>query len=258
VLDTELKAKRAGDILKFNDALPARFGERAGAEVTFTVLLKEVKGRRLPELDDELARTASEFDTLEELRADLRRTLEAGKAREADAIVRDGVLQSLIDRVDVELPETLIEEETEQRVQGARERAERAGLTLEQLLETQGWDEARLRADARDHALRAIRADLVLEAVARAEELEVTADELGTEIGRLAAQLGRDPKEVAKTLERTNQIVTLAGDIIRSKALDLLVERADITSEGESSAPHEDASEEAPPAGSTQEAEEQP
>ena len=136
-------------------------------------------------------------------------------------------------------------------MQGARQRAERAGLTLEQLLEAQGWDEGRLRSDARTHAVRAIRADLVLEGVARAEDLDVTAEELGAEIARLASQLGRDPKEIARTLERTNQIVTLAGDIIRSKALDLLVERADITSEGEGSAPHEDASEEASPAGST-------
>ena len=256
-LDTELKGKRPGEILRFNDTLPESFGERGGSEVSFSVLVKEVKGRRLPALDDELARMASEFDTLDELRASLRETLTAGKRREADAEVRDRVLQTLLERVDVELPETLIEEETEQRVQGARDRAERAGLGLEQLLEAQGWDEDRLRSDAREHAVRAIRADLILEGVARAEDLDVTAEELGAEIARLASQLGRDPKEIARTLERTNQIVTLAGDIIRSKALDLLVERADITSEGESSAPREDVSEEAPPAGPTPEAEQE-
>jgi trigger factor len=151
------------------------------------------------------------------------------------------------DRIEVELPETLIEEETDHRVDGARERAERAGMQLDDLLAAQGWDEARLRADAREHAIRAIESDLVLESVARGEGLEVTAEELGAEIGRLAATLGRDPKDVAKTLERTGQIVALAGDIIRSKALDLLVERADVTSEGGRSAPNEDSSEGAPP-----------
>jgi trigger factor len=248
ILDRELTGARPGQILKFNDTLPERFGERAGTEVSFSVLVKEVKGKKLPPLDDELARTASEFDTLEELRGNLRETLEAGKRREADGVVRDRVLQALIDRVDVELPESLVEEETEHRVRTARERAERAGLTLEQLLSSQGWDESRLRGDAREHAIRAIVADLVLEGVARREDLQVTAEEIGAEVARLAAQLGREPREVAKTLERTGQVVSLAGDIIRSKALDLLVERADITSEGESSAPDEDASEEAPPA----------
>jgi trigger factor len=101
-------------------------------------------------------------------------------------------------------------------------------LTLEQVLEAQGWDEARLREDSRDHAVRAIKSDLVLEGIARAEDMEVTADEIGSEVGRLAQAYGREPKELAKALDRSGQIVTLAGDIIRGKALDLLVEHADI------------------------------
>ena len=129
------------------------------------------------------------------------------------------------------LPETLIDEETEHRVQGARERAERSGMTLDQVLEAQGWDEERLRSDARDHAIRAIKSDLVLESVSRKEDIEVSAEELGSEIAVLAAQVGQDPKDVAKTLERTGQIVSLAGDIIRSKALDLLVDKAKIETE---------------------------
>ena len=84
-------------------------------------------------------------------------------------------------------------------------------------------------ADARDHAIRAIKADLVLEAVARQERIEVTAEEIGREIGSLAAALGREPKDLAKSLDRTGQVVALAGDIIRSKALDFLVEHADIS-----------------------------
>ncbi len=142
------------------------------------------------------------------------------------------MLQELVDRTEVDLPETLIDEETEHRVVHARERAEQIGMTLDQLLQTQGFDEPRFRADAHDHAVRAITADLVLESVARAEGLEVTAEELGAEIAQLAAALGREPKEVAKSLDRSGQVVALAGDIIRSKALDVLVEHADIVPEG--------------------------
>jgi trigger factor len=91
-----------------------------------------------------------------------------------------------------------------------------------------GLDEARLREDSREHAVRAIRSDLVLEGIARAEDLQVTADEIGAEVARLAQAYGREPKELAKALDRSGQIVTLAGDIIRGKALDLLVEHADI------------------------------
>jgi trigger factor len=99
------------------------------------------------------------------------------------------------------------------------------------MLEIQGWDRDRLQQDSRDHALRAILADLVLEGVARAESIDVEAEEIGAQIGQMAQAYDRDPKELAKQLDRSGQIVTLAGDIIRSKALDLLVERADISEE---------------------------
>jgi trigger factor len=232
-LDQELEGKRAGEILKFNATLPDRMGERAGQEVSFQVLVKEVKAKRLPEADDEFAKTASEFDTLEELRQSLREQLGKNKERAADAEVRDRALLALVNMVDVDLPDTLVDEETEHRVQHAQDRAEQAGLTLQQVLDAQGFDELGFRSDARTHSLRAIKADLVLEAVARNEDIQVTAEEIGNEIGLLASSLGREPKDVARTLERTGQVVTLAGDIIRSKALDWIVEHADIVSEGE-------------------------
>jgi trigger factor len=230
-LDTELEGKRAGEILAFNAPLDERSGERAGQEVSFRVLVKEVKGKRLPAADDEFARTASEFDTIGELRKSLREQLLRNKERAEEGETRDLVLRKLVDAVDVELPDTLIDEETEHRIEHARERSERAGMTLEQVLESQGFDELRFRSDARAHAIRAVKADLVLEAVARNEDLEVTADELGAEITSLARMLGRDVKEVARSLERSGQVVSLAGDIIRSKALDFLVEHADIRSD---------------------------
>ncbi len=231
-LDKQLEGKRAGEILKFNAQLDERFGDRAGQEVSFQVLVKEVKGKRLPDADDAFAKTASEFDTLEELRASLREQIGANKERAADAEVRDRVLQQLVDATELDLPETLIEDETEHRVQHARERAQQLGVTLEELLQIQGLDEERFRADAREHAVRAIVADLVLEGVARGEDLQVSAEELSAEIGQLAKALGREPKEVATSLDRTGQVVALAGDIIRSKALDVLVEHADVTPEG--------------------------
>ena len=145
----------------------------------------------------------------------------------------------MIEKVDVDLPQSLIEEETDHRIHHARDQAERMGVGLEKMLELQGWDEARLREDSREHAIRAIKSDLVLEGIARNASLDVTAEEIGAEIAVLAQAYGREPKAVAKDLERSGQVVTLAGDIIRTKALDLLVERADI----ETSAPPKNAAE---------------
>ena len=227
-LDKELEGKRKGEILQFNATLPERFGEQAGQEVSFRVLVKEVKAKRLPTADDEFAKTASEFDTIEELRADIREKL-AGVMRErSDAELRERVLAELVDRVEVELPDSLVDHEVEHRVEQAKERAERIGMTLEQVLEAQGWDELRLRSDARAHAVRALKADLVLEAVARQEGIRVSPDELSQRIEELAQAIGREPKEVAQQLERSGAVVQLAGDIIRNKALDLLVENAEV------------------------------
>jgi len=108
------------------------------------------------------------------------------------------------------------------------------------VLAAQGWDELRLRTDARAHAIRALKADLVLEAVARQEELTVSEEDLQNEIRRLAEATGRDAREVRRILERSGEVRSLAGDIIRSKALDLLVESADVATEDVSGSPEPD------------------
>ncbi|MGZ5294818.1 MAG: trigger factor [Actinomycetota bacterium] len=237
-LDAEIVGKKAGDILKVAEEITPSAGEElAGKNADMTILVKDVKARILPEPDDGFAKTASEFDTIDQLRDDLRTRLGELKEREAEGVVRDRALQAMIDAVEVDLPESLVEDETDHRVAHAKERAERAGLTIDQLLEAQGWDEARLREDSRDHAVRAITSDLVLEGIARSEDLEVTADEIGAEIAQLAQAYDREPKDLAKQLDRSGQIVTLAGDIIRGKALDLLVEHADIETETETESP---------------------
>ncbi len=231
-LDRELEGKRKGEILKFNAVLPESLGDLAGQEVTFTVLLKEVKSKKLPAADDEFAKTASEFDTLDELREDVRTKLRAFKETESKVALRDLVLRQVVDSVDVDLPDRLVDEETEGRIESANERAQRAGTTLEALLESQGWDELQFRSDARSHAIRGLKAELVLEAVARQEGIKATKEDVESEIRSLAETTGRDAREVTRILERSGQVGSLAGDIIRTKALDLLVEVADVSTGG--------------------------
>ncbi len=231
-LDRELEGKRKGEILKFNAVLAESFGELADQEVTFTVLVKEVKSKKLPVADDEFAKTASEFDTLDELREDVRTKLREFKEVESKAAVRDLVLRQVVDSVDVDLPDRLVDEETEGRIESAKERAQRAGTTLEALLESQGWDELQFRSDARSHSVRGLKAELVLEAVARQEGITATKGDVEGEIRSLAETTGRDAKEVTRILERSGQVGSLAGDIIRTKALDLLVEAADVSTGG--------------------------
>jgi trigger factor len=232
-LDRELDGSRPGDILKVHAKLPEPFGDRAGQDVAISVIVKEVKAKRLPELDDDFAKTASEYDTLEELREDVRTRYGTLKEAQADAAIRDGALRALTERVqDVDLPERLVDQETESRVQSAREHAEQQGATLEEVLRASNIEELQFRSDARSHAIRAIRADLALEGVARAEGLKVSDEDLDRVVDALARQVGRKASEVREQLESSGQINTLAGDIIRDKALDLVVQHADVVGEG--------------------------
>lgn len=242
-LDRELEDKRKGDILKFNAVLGERFGpDLAGTEVTFQVLIKEVKAKVLPAADDEFAKVASEFDTLEELREDIRAKLRTVKEAEREGAIRDRVLEGLVNFIDVDLPDRLVDEETERRIERATDRAKQAGATLEEVLEAQGWDELRFRSDARSHAIRAVKSDLALEAVARQEGIQVTSQDLNKAIEVLARSTGIDAKEVRRRLERSGQIGSLASDIIRDRALDLLVEAAEVSTEGALAASLPDAS----------------
>lgn len=234
-LDRELTGKRVGDILKFNAALPERIGPpHGGQEISFSVVVKEVQAKRLPVLDDEFARTASEFDTLEELRADLRRRIEAIKAIEADVEVRNHILDDLVDRTDLQVPESMVAADVQHRLAGLIRDLQRAGSTLEQYLGVQGASEEQLVDAYRKAAERSIAADLILEAVARAEGVEVSDEEVDSAVSGLAGRLQRGPEELRKELEESNRVVVLRGDILRRKALDQLVQHAKISGgEGE-------------------------
>jgi trigger factor len=227
-LDKELEGARRGDILKLNASLPERFGERAGREVAFQVLVKEIKSKRLPALDEGFARTASEFETLEELRADIREKFRRLKEAQTDARIRDEALRLISEKVTADLPDRLIDQETESRVQSAQQRAELQGTTLEAVLQASDIEELQFRSDARAHAIKAVKADLALEAVARAEGIRVGDEELDRAVQALAREVGRSPKEVRQSLDRTGQITSLAGDIIRDKALTVVVEHAEV------------------------------
>jgi trigger factor len=228
-LDTELEGTRPGGIHKVAAKLPEGFGDRAGRDVVLSVLVKEVKGKKLPALDDGFAKTVSEFDDLEALRSDVRTKLGELKSAQADARLRDEALRVLSSKVeDVELPDRLVDAETEARVESARRRAERQGVALEEFLRAADVEELRFRSDARAHAIRAIRADLALEAVARAEGIAVSDEDLEGVVKAIAEDVGRSPKEVRKQLESGGQITSLAGDIIRDRALTLVVENAEV------------------------------
>src|SRR5205807_9426987 len=157
-LDDELAAKRTGDIVKFNATIPEQLGgEHAGKEVTFQALVKEVREKKLPALDDEFAKTASEFETLDELRADLAQRIEKIKAVQADAEVRNRILEQVLDDVEVEAPESLVKSEMAYRLQRFEEQLKSAGLTFDQYVQQQGTSDEQIENDLRTQAERNVR-----------------------------------------------------------------------------------------------------
>jgi trigger factor len=231
-LDDELTGKRTGDIVKFNATIPeALGGEHAGKEVTFQVLVKEVREKRLPALDDEFAKTSSEFETLDELRADLAQRIEKVKAIQSDADVRNRILEQVLDDVEVEAPDSLVQSEMAYRLQRLEEQLRAAGMTLDQYLKAQNLTEEQIEADLRNQADRNVRAQLILEEIGRREGFQVSEDELREEVRYHAETLRTDPTQLAKELGERGRLMALAGDIIRRKALNLLVERAEVKDE---------------------------
>jgi trigger factor len=227
-LDEQLEGARKGDILKFNATLPPTAGEQlAGQEVTFTVLVKEAKAKILPKRDDDFAQEASEFDTLEELRAHLRERLEESAEAQNRSETETRVLDAYLDQVDVPLPESLVNDELQFRASRFVQQLNMVGLSLDQYLQGAETTQEQLEADLRAQAERAVKAQLVLEAVAAAEGIDAGEEEIEAEIQRQAERIGRSPEDVRKALGSRGS-APIRGDILRSKALTYLVEHADV------------------------------
>ena len=227
-LDEELEGNRPGAILKFTDAV-ASAPDAEPEDISFTVLLKEVKAKKLPPADDELAKTVGEFETLDELKEDLRVRLSQVKETMAEQELRGLVLQALVDASDLEPPEKLVEGEFEHRLSHLESDLQRAGLTLDDYGRQVQLTELELRRDLRTEAAKSVTAELLLEQIARENEIQVTDEDLGREIAFAAARAEREPREVAEELMSSGRVSALAADIMRKKALDYVVEHINVT-----------------------------
>jgi trigger factor len=224
-LDEQLAGAKVGDILTFASSVDE------GEPVTFRVLVKDVKEQVLPELTDEWAGEASEFDTLEELRADILQRLSVGKRLQATLAVREETIKALTELVADDVPEPMVRPEMERRLTDLARRLETKGATVAQYMEASGMSEEDFVYALREEAISGVKADLALRAVAEAEALEATDDEVEEEIARLAERMQRRPAEVRRELERQDAIPTVRSDVRKAKALEWLVEHVEIVDE---------------------------
>ncbi|MDT7555450.1 MAG: trigger factor, partial [Pseudonocardiales bacterium] len=226
-LDEAIRGAEEGDERQFPTDLKA--GDFAGQTAEVTAKVISVKEKELPELDDDFATTASEFDTLDELRADLRERLLKVRKYEQGAQARDRLVEKLLEIVEVPLPESAVKAEVDAREHNLGHQLERFGITKEIYLETEGKTVEEFDAENRADSEKAVKSQLVLDALAEKEELDVEQEELTEHLVRRAQQSGMQPQEFANQIMQGGQIGVLFGEVRRGKALAQLMESAKIT-----------------------------
>jgi trigger factor len=226
-LDEALLEMTAGEEKTFASQLVG--GDLVGQEVDVAVAVTQVQEQELPARDDEFAQLASEFDTVGELTEDVRERLGRGKRLEQAAAARDAVLESLLEKVEIPLPETLVTEELNARRANMEQQLMYAGLTMEQYLTDEGQTIEEFEADLDRRVRDAVTAQFVLDKIAQDAELRVEQNEMSEHLVRRAQQAGQDPQEFANHMFEHNHIPELVQEILRGKALATLVENAVVT-----------------------------
>jgi len=228
-IDDQLRGAKVGDILEFDAEHPDPDSE---ASLRLRILVKEIKEKVLPDVDDEWANEASEFDTVDELREDLRKRAAMTRVVMAQMGLRNAAAQSAGELVaEDDVPEAMVNAEMEHRLNDLAMRLQAQGMDFEAYMSATGQDQESMVGELRGAAVMATRADLALRAVAEAEGLEVTEEDLDEELEKLAQRVEQTPAEVRLALEEGDQLPAVRSDLRKRKALDWLVEHVQIVDE---------------------------
>ena len=225
--DEQLLGLALGATKSFSIHYPADYpiGELANTDVSYTVTVNSIKRRVLPELDDEFAKDLGEFDTLDALRVRVREDLEHEARHTAERELRGELMKQLAARVPFEVPPSLVEREIDRRIEDFAHRLIEQNIDPRQA----GIDWNAFRESQREVAREAVAGSIVLDEVARRENLDVSNEELEREIGRYAERTGRTPAAVRARLEKEGGLSRVAAGLRREKSIDFLMARATIS-----------------------------
>jgi trigger factor len=228
-LDEALAGMSAGESKTFAAELAGGDYEGVAADVQVTV--NTVKVKELPELDDDFAQSASEFDTVGELRASTRKQMEAMRKVGQAGQARERALDVLLEQLDIPVPDRVIELEIEQRRRSLQGQLDQAGLAMQAYLDSVGKTQSELDAEFGADSRRSVKAGFILDKLAADSELTVTPEELSAYVTQQAYRMGVAPDRLAKQLSDNGQLGMVAGDVLRSNALRLLGEKARVVDE---------------------------
>ena len=228
-LDEALAGMSAGDSSTFTSELAG--GDAAGQQADVTVTVQSVKVKELPELDDDFAQLASEFDTLGELRADTRRQLERVKRLRQATQARDRAVDALVDSVDIPLPEKYVEHEMEHARESVDNQLAQLRMPLADYLESREQTEEEFNTELLEQSQRSVKVGFILDEVSRTEELSVNQAELSYFVADQAQRMGVGPEVLARQLSESGQIGAAVTEVLRGKAATLVAERVKVTDE---------------------------
>lgn len=224
--EEQLIGKNIGEEVEVNVTFPAEYHatELASKPAMFKVTVKEIKEKELPELNDDFAQDVSEFDTLEAYKEDVKKSIIERKEKAAKTAKEDAVVNKIIENATMEIPEAMIETQVRQMANEFAQRIQAQGLSVEQYFQFTGMDSATFLENLKPQAVKRIESRLVLEAIVKAENIQVTEEEINKEIEDMAAMYKMEADKIREMLG--SELDTMKMDIAVQKAVDLVSEAA--------------------------------
>jgi trigger factor len=226
-LDEAIVGLSAGESRVFTTTITT--GTHAGQEAEVTVTVGSVKERQLPDLDDEFAQLASEFDTIEELRANLADGARRAKRVQQAEAIRNSALETLLEQVDIPLPEAIVQAQVDGALQQALHRVDHDEAKLAEALAKQGSSREKFDADARSAAEKTVKTQLLMDALADDLEIRVSQEALTERLVLTSRQYGVEPQQLMAYMQQNNQLPTMVADVRRGQAIAAAVEAATVT-----------------------------
>lgn len=226
--EDQLVGLKVGEEKDVNVTFPEEYHAKdlAGKVAVFHCKINSIKHKEMPELTDEFVKASTSYESIEDMKAKLRENIEKNAQREADTKRRNEILKQATDNITVDIPEVMVENRVSNMIQELSVNLENQGMNLDAYLKYANMDMAKLREQYKESAAIAVKTDLMLDAVAKAEDIKVENADINAEIALLAATYGTTPQEVSKIIKKNHSIGNLVATVLHKKAANFIIDSA--------------------------------
>lgn len=226
--EDQLVGLKVGEEKDVNVTFPEEYHAKdlAGKAAVFHCKINSIKYKEMPELTDEFVKASTSYESIEDMKAKLRENIEKNAQREADTKRRNEILKQATDNITVDIPEVMVENRVSNMIQELSVNLENQGMNLDAYLKYANMDMAKLREQYKESAAIAVKTDLMLDAVAKAEDIKVENADINAEIALLAATYGTTPQEVSKIIKKNHSIGNLVATVLHKKAANFIIDSA--------------------------------